>query len=266
MWDVPVKPAFFCLGLGVMRVGILTCGRVADSLQPIFGDYPGMFTRMLDSVDPKLEFEIYRLPLGEWPNAIDDCDVYLISGSKSAVFDDDDWIQQAHVFVRQLHQQQKKTVGICFGHQLIASALNGKVVRSEKGWGVGIHEWRIQNSPGWMVPTRDTFSLRVSHQDQVIELPDDAELLASSDFCPIAVYQIDRHFLAIQGHPEFSPDYAEALLDLRRDEYGAELVVQARKNIKEPVDDHAVATWMVNFLSGSVRFGQSTSRGVVELS
>ena len=233
-----------------MRVGILTCGRVVDSLQPEFGDYPSMFTRLLGSVNPELEFEIYRLPLGEWPKSVDDCDVYVISGSRSAVFDEDDWIQQAHTLVRQLHQQKRKTVGICFGHQLIASALDGKVVRSERGWGVGIHEWQIHHNPGWMFPALDTFSLRVSHQDQVTELPDGATLLASSEFCPISVYQLDNHFLAIQGHPEFSPEYADALLDLRYEDYGADLVTRARKNIEDPVDDHVVATWMVNFLSG----------------
>lgn len=248
-----------------MRVGILTCGRVAENLRSEFGDYPGMFRRLLGSVAPDLKFETYRAPIGEWPDSLDDCDGYVISGSKSSVFDEDDWIRQVHTFVRQLHQQRKKTVGICFGHQIIASALDGKVIRSEKGWGVGAHAWRLHDNPDWMVPALNAFSLRVSHQDQVIELPAGAKLLASSDFCPIAAYQIDNHFLAIQGHPEFSPEYADALLDLRYDEVGAERVAKARLSVKDPVDDEAVAGWIVNFLSGNTAVGQSATSGVVEL-
>lgn len=240
-----------------MRIGILECGQVIEDLRDAFGDYPSMFRRLLSGVDSTLLFQNYPVLSGELPGTVDDCDVYVISGSRFSVFDDEDWIAMAHDFVRELDRCRKKTVGICFGHQLIANALDGNVIRSEKGWGVGVHEWRVLHRPRWMVPGRDEFSLLVSHQDQVTDLPTNATLLASSDFCPIAAYQIHEHFLAIQGHPEFGPDYADALLDIRLQQIGRGRVSEARQTLADPVQDGVVATWLVNFLAGETATDQA---------
>lgn len=233
-----------------MRIGILKCGRVPDDLREQHGDYPGMFRDLLRLAMDGLEFTTYKVLFGELPESVDDCDVYIISGSRFSVFEDHDWIRQAHQFVRQLHENKKKTVGICFGHQLMARALGGDVKRAvEKGWGVGVHSWDIQFQPGWLTPAMDEFSLLVSHQDQVYKLPENARLMASSEFCPIAAFQVDEHFLALQGHPEFSAQYANALLDLRADQIGVDRVAEARKTLEKPVEKQAVANWIVNFLS-----------------
>jgi GMP synthase-like glutamine amidotransferase len=92
------------------------------------------------------------------------------------------------------------------------------------------------------------FSLRASHQDQVVEMPADSKLYASSDFCPIAGFQIGKHFLSMQGHPEFSKEYSNALLEKRVDRIGKQVVKAAQKSLKNNVDNNNVGAWMVEFI------------------
>ena len=53
-------------------------------------------------------------------------------------------------------------VGICFGHQIIAQALGGKVIKHPDGWRVGATQYDIEGQP---------LTLNAWHQDQVIEAP-----------------------------------------------------------------------------------------------
>ena len=63
---------------------------------------------------------------------------------------------------------------------------------------------------------RTELSLLASHQDQVFELPQGATLMASSAFCPVAAFAVDRHVFCVQPHPEFVEDYSAYLLGKRR--------------------------------------------------
>ena len=67
-----------------------------------------------------------------------------------------------------------------------------------------------------MSPDREAFSLISSHKDQVVELPERAELFAGNSFCPNAGFTIANHVLTFQGHPEFEPGYAARLMQSRQ--------------------------------------------------
>ena len=122
-----------------MKLGILKTDTVRPEWVPEFGEYPDMFVDLLGQADPDLQFQVYDVENGEYPADIDEVDAYLITGSKSSVYDDKAWIGELMDFVRELDQRRKKLVGICFGHQLVAQALGGKTEKSSKGWGVGLH-------------------------------------------------------------------------------------------------------------------------------
>ena len=122
-----------------MKIGILKTDAVRPEWVPDFGEYPDMFTALLAKADPDLEFAVYDVEEGEYPDDIDEVDAYLITGSKSSVYEEKAWIARLMDFVRELHAREKKIVGICFGHQIIAHALGGKTEKSHKGWGVGRH-------------------------------------------------------------------------------------------------------------------------------
>jgi GMP synthase-like glutamine amidotransferase len=231
-----------------MNIGLLQCGKVQDELAAKHGQYPAMFSTLLQKINPSFTWAIYDVEQGELPNNIDDCDAYLISGSHHGVYDHLPWIAPLQEFIRQLFIAQKKTIGICFGHQLVAQALGGKVIKSPKGWGVGISTSTvIQNKP-WMNPARHTFNLIISHQDQVVELPSDAEILAGNEFCTFYMTQIGS-IVTIQGHPEFSTAYARSVLERRKDILTTEIYEQGLNSLTLEKDDAIIAQWMVNFIS-----------------
>lgn len=229
-----------------MKIGILQCDRVRDKFVPQYGQYPEMFSALLKKADPTLIFTAYDAEQGDLPSHIDAADAYLITGSHHGVNDNLPWIAQLEVFVRALHLAQKKMVGICFGHQLIAKALGGKVINSPKGWGVGMSKNKITQQKSWMYPSRGSLNLLVCHQDQVVELPPGAELLASNDLCPFYMLQLGNN-LTIQGHPEFSKAYFQAIIEDRRDVLGKEVYEQGLQSLHLEKHDEIFAQWMVNF-------------------
>jgi len=232
----------------VMKLGILKTDAVRPEWVPEFGEYPDMFIALLAQEDPDLEYVVYDVERGQYPVDIDEVDAYLITGSKSGVYEDKPWIIELMAFVRELHRRHKKLVGICFGHQLVAQALGGKTEKSPKGWGVGLHTHRFTTTPPWHDQVDLELDILVSHQDQVVEVAKDAKVLASSDFCENAVCQIGDHILTFQGHPEFQPDYAREIMQFRRDMIGEEAYTTGMDSLREAHEGHRVARWILNFL------------------
>lgn len=231
-----------------MKLGILKCDSVSDMFVAAHGQYPEMFANLLHPADPQVELIVFDAEHGEFPSDIHTVDAYLITGSRHGVNDGFPWITQLEEFVRALDAAQKKVIGICFGHQLIARALGGKVIKSPNGWGVGMSQNQMVQQKEWMIPYQNQFNLLVSHQDQVVELPEGAEILASSEFCPNYMMQIGQHFFTIQGHPEFTKAYSRDLMVTREDTVNAEQFARGIKSLELHEDDGLIAQWIMSFL------------------
>lgn len=235
-----------------MRIGILEADTLEPDIKEKYGSYAEMFQSLLLSVDDHLEFKVYQVVEGEYPENMDECDAYLITGSKSSAYDNEPWIKQLREYIVALHKHRSKLIGICFGHQIIATSLGGVTEKSEKGWGVGNSLSNIEKSKPWMrheiANTEKKFTLLVSHQDQVTSLPVQAELIASNTFCANASFQIAHHILTFQGHPEFSADYLNYLMNKRRDSIGEEKYKKAMDSLEIDQDALLVARWIVNFI------------------
>lgn len=232
-----------------MRLGILQADHVDPECRARFGDYADMFTVALgDALDSRTSFEFFDVRRGHYPDGVGDCDGYLITGSRASVYDDEPWIARLKEFVRELNETRSKTVGICFGHQLVAASLGGVVDRAKVGWGVGVHTWDIVDDEPWLRPRLREIRLLASHQDQVDVLPRGARLLAASNFCPNAAFAIENHVFAVQGHPEFTRDYARFLMCRRREALGGAFGPGVR-SLDEPTDEAVVAQWIAAFLA-----------------
>ena len=231
-----------------LRLGILQADHVDPSPRTRFGDFADMFTTAFGAaLGLGTSFEFFDVRRGQYPNRRADCDAYLITGSRASVYDDEAWITRLGDFVRELNNARVKTLGVCFGHQLIAQALGGTVSRAAVGWGVGVHAWQVVDDAPWMRPPLREIRLLASHQDQVEALPGGARLLAASDFCPHAAFAVEGHVLALQGHPEFTRDYAGFLMCQRRRELG-NAFGPGMASLDGPTDEAVVAHWIAAFL------------------
>lgn len=232
-----------------MNLGILKCDSVSDVFVAEHGQYPEMFASLLSPVNPNLQLTIFDVERGELPSHVDAADAYLITGSRHGVNDGFPWIEQLEHFVRALHVAQKKVIGICFGHQLIAKALGGKVIKSPKGWGVGMSQNTVVQAKDWMIPMKSSFNVLVSHQDQVVDLPEGAEVVAQNDFCPFYMLQVGSHFFTIQGHPEFTKAYSRALMVSREDKLNEIEFERGMNSLGLDEDSGLIAHWIINFLN-----------------
>jgi GMP synthase-like glutamine amidotransferase len=234
---------------GKLKIGILDADILAENLIGQYGSYAQMIQALIEPLDASIETQIYRVIEGEYPNDISACDAYIITGSKSSAYDGDEWILRLGDYVRLLFEHDITLLGICFGHQLIAHALGGEVQRSHKGWGVGVHCYQSEKA-GRRLFLPAEFALLASHQDQVVSLPSGAQRVAFSAFCPNAAYQIEHKVLCFQPHPEFVPEYADALMQNRKDIIPSAVFAAAQRSLTTPTDHLQVARIMLSFLKG----------------
>ncbi len=231
-----------------MKIGILQCDATNENFRDEHGDYPEMFISLFQSIDPELQFAVFDVRLEQYPQTPQECDAYLITGSRFSVYDDEAWIRKLEKFVVELHSEKHPLLGICFGHQMIARALGGKTEKATQGWGVGVQSYRKTKTKSWLKPDLENFSLCASHQDQVTQLPSGAELIAESEFCPNAAFRIDDHILTFQAHPEFEKVYSKVLLVLREQILGPEIFAAGVKSLDQSIQPQVITNWMINFL------------------
>jgi GMP synthase-like glutamine amidotransferase len=231
-----------------VRAGLLLVGHVDPKSQQIAGDYPGLFRALL--APHGVEVATYNVvDDARWPASLDECDGWIMSPSRHSVYDDVEWIEQAEDLVRELLAREKPFVGICFGHQLVAQALGGKVELHDDGWGVGVQKYDVVHRYDWMRPPLDQFRLIASHQDQVVDVPAEASVFATSEFCPVAGMAVGERAWTVQGHPEFTPELADHLLAGRVELIGVPRVTQARGTLSGADDRKSVARWIAALLA-----------------
>ena len=232
-----------------MNVAIIQCDTVLNEFVAEFGNYTDMVKRMFAAVGADFEYQVFDSQQGQYPHDLDAWDFYITTGSKAGAYQDTPWIKQLISFVQRLDEQQKKLIGICFGHQIIAMARQGQVEKSLKGWGVGVAKNRVIAHPEWMKEPADELNIIASHQDQITRLPWDTRVIASSDFCPCFVVQWGNHFLSIQGHPEWLPAYSRALMNHRRGILGDELTDAGLASLAIAPDNALFTRWILDFVA-----------------
>jgi GMP synthase (glutamine-hydrolysing) len=214
-----------------ITVGILKPGSAPEKLAAAQGDYDDRFRVLFGQ--QSFDFVTYSIENGAFPKSATAADAWIITGSRHAVYEDHPWIRPLEALIQDIQAAGRPMVGICFGHQIVAQALGGKVQRAETGWIAGPQRYR--DAMG------NSFFVNAWHRDQVVEIPPGAEVFASAEGCPVAGLRYPGPILTLQPHPEFGPDYLIGLLEERGGNLPLELQDYVRRSAQEyPPDLHYV--------------------------
>eukprot|EP01116_Phalansterium_solitarium_P010803 TRINITY_DN260_c1_g1_i1.p1 TRINITY_DN260_c1_g1~~TRINITY_DN260_c1_g1_i1.p1 ORF type:complete len:270 (+),score=54.52 TRINITY_DN260_c1_g1_i1:104-913(+) len=248
-----VSPRFFSMAAPVrsnLRLGIIKCDDWVDSVVEKHGDIDLQYSKLLSSSDPSISTKSFSATKGVFPTQsdIDELDGFVITGSKFSAYEDQPWINQLKDFVRQLDSRQKKVLGVCFGHQVAAEALGGKV--EKVGWNMS-HETVKMNDA---VPelkgelSKDSLDVLCIHQDQVTKVPPGCTVWGSNEACSVQGFVKGQHLATIQAHPEFTGAVLRDLI-LSKKHIPSDVVDRALETVDLPTDSKHVADWAIKFFS-----------------
>ncbi len=226
-----------------MNIGLLECDDVVGRFPHIKGGYREMFAALL----PDAKFRYYEAHRGVLPASPTECDAWLCTGSKYSVYDKDPWIQNLAGFIRGV-SGKRPYVGICFGHQMLAQAMGGEVAQASQGWGAGVLRVELLKQEPWMQPPQNEIRIHHMHGDQVQKLPQGSVVLGRSEHCEVGMFRVGDSMLGIEGHPEFTPEFSEALIRARVERIGPAASQAALETVRQPTDAPVVAQWIRKFM------------------
>jgi len=161
----------------------------------------------------------------EYPEKLDGVfDALLITGSASSPYEDEDWINRLVQYVADTNTNcpKVKMIGICFGHQIIARALGGKIGKNQHGWEVGWTEMTVtEEGKRVLGKEHETMSMLNMHVDHVVTAPRDVRVLTTTALSPnqtmlrISKDGKSSSIITIQGHPEYTPAIITEFLEMR---------------------------------------------------
>lgn len=186
------------------KIVIIKTGSTLPSLKALRGDFEdwirqgmGLSTRDVNVVD---------VASGEDLPPTDSCAGIAITGSHDMVSECHAWSEQTAVWLRGAVRAGVPTLGICYGHQLLAHALGGRVDYNPRGPEMGTTEISLlepTSADALLGGLPSPLKVHASHSQSVLTLPPGAVLLASNDWDAHQAFRVDPCAWGVQFHPEF---------------------------------------------------------------
>lgn len=244
-----------------LRLAILEADTPQPQTRERYGGYTGVFTALLSaaaqSLSPpqKLEdlvsitgYDVVK-NLDSYP-ALDDVDAVLITGSRHTAFESDPWIVNLVDFAkRAIESGRVRTVGVCFGHQIIGRAMGAPLGKSDKGWEVAVTEVDLTDK-GKEIFGLDKMRIHQMHRDIVFDFPADSIPLGSNAICAVQGMYRPGSYITIQGHPEFNTEIMTEILFNRHAAgiFTDDLYDSGMKRTPIPHDGVAIARAFLKFM------------------
>lgn len=115
-----------------------------------------------------------------------------------------------------LQQKHVRSIGVCFGHQIIGRALGAPLGRSTRGWETSVTDVKLSEE-GVRIFGQDTLHIHQMHRDALHSYPTDVTRLGTTPLCDTQGMYKRGRLLTVQGHPEFNEEIMKQLLQARKD-------------------------------------------------
>jgi len=204
---------------------IVLAGNTFPQISSTAGDFDDWIAAGLDNPPSQLRIDAREASTLPPPATLAGV---VISGSHAMVTDRQPWSERLAAWLRTCVEARTPVLGICYGHQLLAHALGGRVGYRPGGLEIGTHDVTLTPAAAedaLFGTTPPAFPAQLVHAQAVLELPPGATLLASSAEEPCQAMRVGSRAWGVQFHPEFSAEAmrgyirckAEALIAQRRD-------------------------------------------------
>ncbi len=193
---------------------------------------------------------------GQFPDDIEGYAGAVISGSPHSAYDRIDWIEREHEVIRELADRQVPMLGICFGSQILASALLGRdQVYRRSDCEVGFKWLEVTEqaaSDAVCGGLNDRIRMFVWHNDDVRSGHRDMEVMAKTDACANQIWRHRRHpAWGVQGHLEITLEEAPAWFSRNRSRLEAD-AADVDRLIAEAEEAETAKTIISRFLAFSL--------------
>lgn len=149
----------------------------------------------------------FHCPSGEFPDGFG-YDGFVVTGSSASVYWDREWIGQLKAWVGDAIRADLPGLGVCYGHQLLADAMGGRVEPMDE-YEIGYRTVEHDGENYLLEGVDETMTVFTTHSDRVVEVPPGATVFAENDY-GIQGFRKD-HVFAVQFHPEYDTATAESI-------------------------------------------------------
>ncbi|KAK5688454.1 hypothetical protein LTS10_000432 [Elasticomyces elasticus] len=244
-----------------LKIAVLECDEPIGRTKDKYGGYGNVFKALLDSgadliedkdgvKRPELDIRKYDVVNAEVYPKLEDIDGVLLTGSKYNAFDNDPWILKLVEFTKQvLAQKRVRLIGVCFGHQIVGRAMDVKVDRSDRGWEVSVTPVQLTEKGKALFGVKE-LAIHQMHHDIVYTYPESVEPLGHSPRCDVQGMYTKGRLITVQGHPEFTGDIVEELLENRhaRGIFDDAMFKDGMERVRKHHDGVAVGAAFIRFL------------------
>jgi GMP synthase (glutamine-hydrolysing) len=203
------------------RILLIKTGGTIKKIRLRYEDFEDWFAKYM-GVPGFLQVDVFKqqpLPVAENLAGI------IITGSAAMVSDREDWSERTAAWLEKAIHKDIPTLGVCYGHQLLAHALGGRVGPNPLGRQMGTVRTQLVNSGSedpLLGHLPQVFAAQSSHQEVVLELPPGATNLAISPLDNNFAVRFAENAWGVQFHPEFSApvmlEYIRCRADALREE------------------------------------------------
>ena len=228
---------------------LIKTGGTIKEIRPGSGDFEDWFSRDME-VEDFMQVDVFQHQKLPQPDTVAGI---VITGSAAMVSEKEDWSEYTAAWLREAVALDVPTLGVCYGHQLLAHALGGRVGPNPNGRQIGTVKARL------LPPAADdpllghlpkSFPAQTTHQEVVVKIPPKAVRLATSPRDDNFAIRFTKYTWGVQFHPEFTAPVMSEYIQYRSGALKSEGLNPARllDEVQDTPDARTVLTVFKSFL------------------